>query len=447
MRWKALRPLDFSRSIRLPQVSACDIKAKELQAAELSNGLEEIDPMALATKLMEEDSSLTVREVRAIPSVSLDPRCADLGPDLLRKVIQTGQSRKSFWKRFFQAWAFHYPVSNDRAELARRALTEHQSDLSDSQKVVINELRVLQGLDPEWLTEKILGENSAETRKALALEDGFPRTGLATVVLSLVAYHLSVSKPALSQVEQFYDLIVHKESIHESVKAYAMIGLLKPLENRSPEEKFVKTVSKVFQKEFSDPRVGDRDWPSIPDGLGGEKSRKECLEIAKRWTVFESILFFFKIIEDVVDRKDAKHHFPKRKDFWLKYFRNKAVTEAWVLLGSKALARVEALARSGDEELALLEYASMRGASHDQCALLLRVGDLTILEWSHSGACRVWNHKDRRAPWLNRKTYNRSEIMRDVVKPSHKIVHDANDRWVRKLHTVLRDEGGVRSVV
>ena len=89
----------------------------------------------------------------------------------------------------------------------------------------------------------------------------------------------------------------------------------------------------------------------------------------------------------------------------------------------------------------------MTGGSNDQCALLLRVGDLTILEWSHSGACRVWKHRDPKAPWLNKKYYNRTEIMQDVAKESHKIVHDANDRWVQKLHTVLRDEGGVRSVI
>ena len=84
-----------------------------------------------------------------------------------------------------------------------------------------------------------------------------------------------------------------------------MIGLLKPLRDRSPEDKFVKEVSKIFQREFSDPRIGERDWPSVPDGLGGGV-QKRCLEIAKR-TVFELILFF-KIIEDVVI-EDAKHHF------------------------------------------------------------------------------------------------------------------------------------------
>ena len=117
------------------------------------------------------------------------------------------------------------------------------------------------------------------------------------------------------------------------------------------------------------------------------------------------------------------------------------MTEAWVLLGRKAGAYVRELRASGDQEVASLDCGKLTGAQNGQSVLVMRVGELTIVEWSHSGACRVWLSNDPKAPRLHQATTDRTELMTESLD---RITHDHRGNWQQPLHTIIRTRGNVR---
>jgi hypothetical protein len=61
-------------------------------------------------------------------------------------------------------------------------------------------------------------------------------------------------------------------------------------------------------------------------------------------------------------------------------------------------------------------FGELKGASSKQSVLLMRIGNLIIAEWSHSGKCRIWNIDDptysHTQPPLNiqNRSYHASEL-------------------------------------
>jgi hypothetical protein len=49
-----------------------------------------------------------------------------------------------------------------------------------------------------------------------------------------------------------------------------------------------------------------------------------------------------------------------------------------------------------------MQWSTLNGALSDQSVLLMRIGDLIIAEWSHSGAIRFWDVDSEGALWLVR---------------------------------------------
>ena len=88
-----------------------------------------------------------------------------------------------------------------------------------------------------------------------------------------------------------------------------------------------------------------------------------------------------------------------------------------------------------------LGVAWMSAVGLEGIILLLRVGSLTVVEWSHSGACRIWQSNSNRAPKLYQNRYQREVLMADSEE---RVVHDSRGNWQAKLHRIIRDKGGVR---
>lgn len=444
MRWNKLPRPDFEKSVNVPMYSLSAAKAEELNAAPMEGSIRDVDRLKLAAAVMNGSNKLNLSEIRALPYLLLDPELAHLNPEFSRNVIENFSIGKAFWRKLFNSWLFYYPLNSEHGLLVRDSLIRNQSLLNSKQLNLVSELRVLDELDLKLVLKVLASSESLLTMKEIGLVEGRPSTRIATAVLECLAVHCSSGRASAAENEIFLNLVVCKDVIHDSAKACGLVGLVVPLKDFSPDDRAVKRVRKIIQNSLPDPRIDDRLWPAISNKIGGDTTRRECLKIVKKWNVFQSITLFFRIIEDVVEREDAKHHFPKRKEFWLRYFKQKAVSEAWVVLGRKAESRIKELKKRGDEEIQGLSFGVLNGASYDQCVLIMRVGDLTVMEWSHSGACRVWNRSDTRAPFLNRTRYEREQLMQES---SHRIVHDARGGWTVKLHDILRKQGGIRSVV
>ena len=158
---------------------------------------------------------------------------------------------------------------------------------------------------------------------------------------------------------------------------------------------------------------------------------------------FPFITLFFNIIDQVVESEN-KHHFPLRRQFWLNYFDKGSVTDAWVILGSKARDRMIHLKNQNMEEYRSLSWASLRGGPADQCALLMKLDNTTVMEFSHSGRARMWGAKDRarcNVPSLYREGYEASEL-RAECPDDQMIRHDASGRWRTKAQRCIQKLAG-----
>ena len=136
-------------------------------------------------------------------------------------------------------------------------------------------------------------------------------------------------------IDSFKMIVAPRKTIHDSAKMFAMVGLISGSSERSPGDKRVKEIASLVERNFDDPVTMEHGWPYVTSELGGDEKRKE-LDRVRQWQVFRSINFFFQIIERVVVDSERQHHFPDRRDFWLKYFDQGSVSDAWVILGSKA---------------------------------------------------------------------------------------------------------------
>ena len=166
-----------------------------------------------------------------------------------------------------------------------------------------------------------------------------------------------------------------------------------------------------------------------------------CLETVKRWQIFRSINLFFDIIEQVVD-DDHSHQFPMRREFWLKYFNDNEVTDACVILGSKARLLLWELTRNGGENYQALKWAHLRNGFSDQSALLLKLGSVTVMEFSHKGAVRIWggahtnDDYNRNIPALHKSEY-RADELRANCPDGQRFTHDHRGNWKRRVASCL----------
>ena len=110
------------------------------------------------------------------------------------------------------------------------------------------------------------------------------------------------------------------------------------------------------------------------------------------------------------------------------------IVDAWVVLGEDA----RRAARNVWSEVP--KHASLSGAGDaSQSVLLLRVGSLTIAEWSHNGRCRVWQDGARSAPRFHAASYAKTDLRN---APDFEIAHMASDSysWQMKLADYIRRE-------
>jgi hypothetical protein len=82
-----------------------------------------------------------------------------------------------------------------------------------------------------------------------------------------------------------------------------------------------------------------------------------------------------------------------------------------------------------NEDYEALKWASLSGGPSDQCALLMKLGDTTVMEFSHSGRVRMWGKKDgsteirSSVPVLHRSAYRAEDLRADCPK-SQMFTHD-----------------------
>ncbi|WP_295883935.1 EH signature domain-containing protein [uncultured Thiohalocapsa sp.] len=206
-------------------------------------------------------------------------------------------------------------------------------------------------------------------------------------------------------------------------------GLLLPFAEGSPGPAVAEPIKAFMLDMLGDPRLTGT-W-------NGADPRAR--QVMLGWMVTQTLEDFFRLLEYAANSDaTARRHWAARKTFWSRYLRAGVIADAWVALGP--VARIEArdmLSGSG-QTYAVLKPGYNVQKNHS--AIVMRIGNLVITEWSHSGSFRAWRSDAPACPRLYQDTYTRREL---VTNPVHELAHYSG--WQSRVADLIYDETGIRS--
>lgn len=208
-------------------------------------------------------------------------------------------------------------------------------------------------------------------------------------------------------------------------------ALLLPWIKQPPAPELQERIQEFLLRHFKDPRLpaNHKTWNGVDE---------DAKMVMRRWLTRVALEQFC----EVVDRVAREEMWTYRRSFWLAYHNLGVIDDAWVLFGPDA--QTYALRAFGDAR----EYGSlMRGGpgqiQSNHSVLLLKVGDLTIADWSHNGMCRIWYADNVSAPRLYGSAYRRDEL---VGNSNFEQAHHgaASGTWQSKIEAEIRRKTGIR---
>lgn len=215
-------------------------------------------------------------------------------------------------------------------------------------------------------------------------------------------------------------------------------ALFKPWSKTEPVKAHKALIMEHAMSYAGDPRINVARWRPVKETMG------EAYATLVRWLTQASVRQFFDIVDQTMTvRPDM---WAERRKFWTQYLDADLISAAWVAFGSDgaALAR-RAAARTNDKSLSMFgKLASDPNRSAQHAALIMRIGDLTIVEWSHNGKWNIWSAHDKLQPALFRHStglypdYDPSELMNAPTAGPHM------SRWQHRVAQIIRDQTGLR---
>jgi hypothetical protein len=207
-------------------------------------------------------------------------------------------------------------------------------------------------------------------------------------------------------------------------------ALLDPWANVEPPEEHRRVIMRELEEYAGDPRIRSAKWNVIKDRA------PSAYDILLRWLTKLSVYQFFDIVDRVADRNMWAY----RRAFWTAYLEAGHIEQAWVVFGENGarLARLAAK-QSGDKSLGYFgKLESGGGRTPDHAALVMRIGSLTIAEWSHNGKYNIWRSGDRTAPKLFEDRYEPDELRFGTIDGSH----SGNEyfSWQQNVARIIRNE-------
>lgn len=188
------------------------------------------------------------------------------------------------------------------------------------------------------------------------------------------------------------------------------------------------TLKTFFLTHYGDPRIELAGWHGVSD----EARRVFC-----SWLVEKTMEDFFNLLSHVANtQSDSDRHWKYRKRFWNAYLKKGYIEEAWFALGNRAYEQAPKFIKGSHN------YASLSKGDPRHSVLIMKIGDLILTEWSHSGSYRVW-HTSQHAPTFYDKHYNRKDV---TANSDHTGSHHGNETggWQEKLSTHIRDLTGLK---
>ena len=229
--------------------------------------------------------------------------------------------------------------------------------------------------------------------------------------------------------ESFVDKSDERVQLAESSLPFIAKALLSPYLESEPGDELRLRIIDTLIRLYRDPRINPTDWAGVDSDL---------VSILLRWLTAES----FEMLMEVLNSSNQSMQWRSRERFWRRYIEKGYVKEAWVAFGPDAERQATKLIRSGDlrsrGSFGVLYRSQIQG---HHSVLLMRIGDLTISEWTHDGKVRFYRSRNPAAPALYKLRYD-PEVLRGDSRADHFKVHLGD--WQYDVAQYIREITGLR---
>jgi hypothetical protein len=217
-------------------------------------------------------------------------------------------------------------------------------------------------------------------------------------------------------------------------------SLFVPFRRMEPQEGHRRALIEAATAYAGDPRINQARWRPIME------EHQDAYEVILRWLTKASVEQFFDIVSQTM--RDRPDMWKERRQFWTDYLRANLISAAWVAFGSDGAWRADDLAkRSNDPALKMFgRLASGSGKSPEHAALIMQIGDLIVVDWSHNGSWNIWPITAKGRPALFRQNsrgwsdYDARELMHAPINGPH----TANGSWRSRVREIISDHTGLR---
>lgn len=211
---------------------------------------------------------------------------------------------------------------------------------------------------------------------------------------------------------------------HRSVLATT---LLVPWIDAPPPENLRETLIAFLLKHLKDPRlpINAKEWVGVPE---------EGVAVLRKWLTRIALEQFFQVVDQAAEER--MWHY--RRALWSAYDAANAISDAWVLFGPRSTSY--ATQTFGDSRA----YGQLSECyDPTQSVLLMRIGKLTIADWSHNGRCHIWLDGNPSAPKLYLAQYARRYVV--YGSDNGGLTHSGSDygTWQARIEEHIRAHTGI----
>ncbi len=254
----------------------------------------------------------------------------------------------------------------------------------------------------------------AGLKRGLMLGGGFSKEAFLSMCQILSMGHKE------DVLERFLLLLEEMNSLEEPIYPFAhqqsgdiasvCTALLKPYRSENPTD-FVKgRIENFLLERFSDPRANRLRWSKVGEDEVG---------VLSRWLTKES----FELLMQVLSSTNNTGQWKDRAKFWGHYINHEFVSEVWVVFGPDAYRQANRLVKEGEiksrSAFGVLEKENIQPI---HSAILMKIGDLIVSEWTHDGKIRIYSANNPRKPKFYSTRYSPNNI-RDDSSPDFVKVH------------------------
>ena len=250
--------------------------------------------------------------------------------------------------------------------------------------------------------------------------------------LNLLNSKLTIESISIKHYEILFELlkedIPHNErrTHHTKYKLKIITSLFEPWEDRIIDPTIQSKIIKFTIREFGDPRL------SIGvDPIWNDAKILLAKSILKKWLVGDDLKHFVEYIKNSEGVKS--YQWEKREAFWMDLYKKNMISESWLICNRRA---DQTIINDLKIKNGVFKKGSQVNKGHS--AILFKINDITIIDWSHDGAMRMWNANNINAPELYKPEYHSQEDLRvecDIEPISHQ------SRWEDKARNSMKKLG------